>query len=112
MTVRLELHIVIRLLSRSRSRSRRMNLENVNFATSNVEDESSSHNGSTSNQMARVKQKNDSQEPAPECSTACSPTDDDFSQQHYLIPGYNLIFIKEEEYGEIRVIISFIFIHQ
>ncbi|XP_039284099.1 zinc finger protein 629-like isoform X1 [Nilaparvata lugens] len=71
------------------------------FATSNVKDESSSHNGSTSNQMARVKQENDSsQEPAPECSTACSPTDDDFSQQHYLIPGYNLIFIKEEEYVE------------
>ncbi|XP_039281084.1 uncharacterized protein LOC111061971 isoform X7 [Nilaparvata lugens] len=64
-------------------------------------------------QMARVKQENDSsQEPAPECSTACSPTDDDFSQQHYLIPGYNLIFIKEEEYGEIRAIILFIFIHQ
>ncbi|XP_039277584.1 uncharacterized protein LOC111057039 [Nilaparvata lugens] len=71
------------------------------LATSNVKDESSSHNGSTSNQMARVKQENDSsQEPAPECSTACSPTDDDFSQQHYLIPGYNLIFIKEEEYVE------------
>ncbi|XP_039286013.1 zinc finger protein 77-like isoform X5 [Nilaparvata lugens] len=70
------------------------------FATSNVKDESSSHNGSTSNQMARVKQENDSsQEPAPECSTACSPTDGDFSQ-HYLIPGYNLIFIKEEEYVE------------
>ncbi|XP_039298080.1 uncharacterized protein LOC120354710 [Nilaparvata lugens] len=68
------------------------------FATSNAKDESSSHNGSTSNQMARVKQENDSsQEPAPECSTACSPTDGDFSQQHYLIPGYNLIFIKEEE---------------
>ncbi|XP_039301407.1 zinc finger protein 628-like [Nilaparvata lugens] len=51
--------------------------------------------------MARVKQENDSsQEPAPECSTACSPTDGDFSQQHYLIPGYNLIFIKEEEYVE------------
>ncbi|XP_039301351.1 zinc finger protein 513-like isoform X1 [Nilaparvata lugens] len=71
------------------------------FAASNVKDESSSHNGSTSNQMARVKQENDSsQEPAPECSTACSPTDGDFSQQHYLIPGYNLIFIKEEEYAE------------
>ncbi|XP_039284114.1 oocyte zinc finger protein XlCOF6.1-like isoform X4 [Nilaparvata lugens] len=71
------------------------------FATSNVKDESSSHNGSTSNQMARVKQENDSsQEPAPECSTACSPIHDDFSQQHYLIPGYNLIFIKEEEYVE------------
>ncbi|XP_039299129.1 oocyte zinc finger protein XlCOF6-like [Nilaparvata lugens] len=71
------------------------------FETSNVNDESSTNNGSTSNQMARVKQENDSsQEPAPECSTACSPTDDDFSQQHYLIPGYNLIFIKEEEYVE------------
>ncbi|XP_039300862.1 zinc finger protein 77 isoform X2 [Nilaparvata lugens] len=71
------------------------------FATSNVKDEPSSHNGSTSNQMARVEQENDSsQEPATECSTACSPNDDDFSQQHYLIPGYNLIFIKEEEYVE------------
>ncbi|XP_039293552.1 uncharacterized protein LOC111045999 [Nilaparvata lugens] len=38
-----------------------------------------------------------SQEPAPECSTAFAPTDNDFSQQHYLIPGYNLIFIKEED---------------
>ncbi|XP_039294358.1 gastrula zinc finger protein XlCGF57.1-like isoform X2 [Nilaparvata lugens] len=71
------------------------------FATSNVKDESSSHNGSTSNEMARVKQENDSsQEPAPECSIACSQTDDDFSQQNYLIPGYNLIYIKEEEYVE------------
>ncbi|XP_039285714.1 gastrula zinc finger protein XlCGF17.1-like isoform X4 [Nilaparvata lugens] len=71
------------------------------FATSNVKDESFSHNGSTSNQMARVKQENySSQEPAPECSTACSATDDDFSQQHYRIPGYNLIFIKEEDYVE------------
>ncbi|XP_039276142.1 protein arginine N-methyltransferase 9 isoform X2 [Nilaparvata lugens] len=51
--------------------------------------------------MARVELENDSsQEPAPECSTVCSPTDDDSSQQHFLIPGYNLIFIKEEEYGE------------
>ncbi|XP_039284914.1 uncharacterized protein LOC111048764 isoform X2 [Nilaparvata lugens] len=83
------------------------------FANSNVKDESFSHNGSTSNQIARVKQENDSsQEPAPESSTACSPTDNDFSQQHYLIPGYNLIFIKEEEYGEIHVIISsFLFIN-
>ncbi|XP_039293462.1 gastrula zinc finger protein XlCGF17.1-like isoform X2 [Nilaparvata lugens] len=51
--------------------------------------------------MARAQQENDSsQEPAPECSTACSPTDDDFSQQHYLIPGYNLIFIKEEYFEQ------------
>ncbi|XP_039283950.1 uncharacterized protein LOC120351300 [Nilaparvata lugens] len=38
-----------------------------------------------------------SQEPAPDCSNAFAPTDNDFSQQHYLIPGYNLIFIKEED---------------
>ncbi|XP_039289492.1 gastrula zinc finger protein XlCGF17.1-like isoform X5 [Nilaparvata lugens] len=63
------------------------------IASYNVKDESSD---STSNQMAAVKQENvSSQEPAPGCSTAGSPTDDGSSQQ-YLIPGYNLIFIKED----------------
>ncbi|XP_039288039.1 zinc finger protein 77 isoform X2 [Nilaparvata lugens] len=57
------------------------------FATSNVEDESSSHSGSTANQMATVAV-DSSQEQAPECSsTACSPTED---------YSYNQIFIKEE----------------
>ncbi|XP_039290115.1 uncharacterized protein LOC111045351 isoform X13 [Nilaparvata lugens] len=67
------------------------------LTTNNIKQEPmTSEEAPTTTQMATVAI-NSSQEPAPECSTAFAPTDNDFSQQHYLIPGYNLIFIKEED---------------
>ncbi|XP_039285819.1 zinc finger protein 774 isoform X2 [Nilaparvata lugens] len=58
-----------------------------------------SHSNTAIHQMATVAV-DSSQEPAPECSTAFAPTDNDISQQQYSIPGYNLIFIKEEDYQD------------
>ncbi|XP_039300820.1 gastrula zinc finger protein XlCGF17.1-like isoform X10 [Nilaparvata lugens] len=69
----------------------------LQLTTNNIKQELiTSEEAPTTAQMATVVV-NSSQEPAPECSTAFAPTDNDFSQQHYLIPGYNLIFIKEED---------------
>ncbi|XP_039290114.1 zinc finger protein Xfin isoform X12 [Nilaparvata lugens] len=69
----------------------------LQLTTDNIKQEPiTSEKAPTTTQMATVAV-NSSQEPAPECSTAFAPTDNDFSQQHYLIPGYNLIFINEED---------------
>ncbi|XP_039283526.1 transcriptional repressor CTCF-like isoform X11 [Nilaparvata lugens] len=69
----------------------------LQLTTNNIKQEPiTSEESPTTTQMATVAV-DSSQEPAPECSIAFTPTNNDFSQQHYLIPGYNLIFIKEED---------------
>ncbi|XP_039296759.1 zinc finger protein 267-like isoform X7 [Nilaparvata lugens] len=54
-----------------------------------------------SNQMATVTvKKEEEEEEDDDSSHQPAAVEDDCSQQHYLIPGYNMIFIKEEAYDE------------
>ncbi|NEU34732.1 hypothetical protein GN156_29180, partial [bacterium LRH843] len=50
-------------------------------------------------QMATVTVKREEEE-EDDSSQQPAAVEDDCSQQHYLIPGYNMIFIKEEAYDE------------
>ncbi|XP_039300011.1 transcriptional repressor CTCF isoform X4 [Nilaparvata lugens] len=51
-------------------------------------------------QMATVNVKMEAEEEEDDSSQQPAAVEDDCSQQHYLIPGYNMIFIKEEAYEE------------
>ncbi|XP_039296858.1 zinc finger protein 90 isoform X32 [Nilaparvata lugens] len=50
--------------------------------------------------MATVTVKKEEEEEEDDSSQQPAAVEDDCSQQHYLIPGYNMIFIKEDAYDE------------
>ncbi|XP_039300006.1 uncharacterized protein LOC111060704 isoform X2 [Nilaparvata lugens] len=50
-------------------------------------------------EMVTVTVKKEEEEEEDDSSQQPAAVEDDCSQQHYLIPGYNMIFIKEEAYG-------------
>ncbi|XP_039296634.1 uncharacterized protein LOC111053229 isoform X11 [Nilaparvata lugens] len=51
-------------------------------------------------EMATVTVKKEEEEDEDDSSQQPAAVEDDCSQQHYLIPGYNMIFIKEDPYDE------------
>ncbi|XP_022184120.2 zinc finger protein 771-like isoform X1 [Nilaparvata lugens] len=51
-------------------------------------------------EMATVTVKKEDEEDEDDSSQQPAAVEDDCSQQHYLIPGYNMIFIKEDPYDE------------